>query len=126
MVINLSTNLSEDERRTILGLYYQNKSMRKIRENVHRSLSTIQRIIQQHIERVREHGLILTLSEERLVEPIELAKLYGELEETGISVDDCRSAIPIVQHCRTLQLEPERVSELIDAAVRIGSPNFPR
>lgn len=93
---------------------------------MHRPLATIQGIIQAHVQRVRDHGLVLTLTEERLTEPIQLARLFGELERTNLHVDDCRDAIPIVQRCRALHVRENQVNELIEAALRIGEPEFPR
>ncbi|MGD0424597.1 MAG: hypothetical protein ABSA92_14245 [Candidatus Bathyarchaeia archaeon] len=118
--------ITDDERKRILELFYQRSSRKKIADAVHHSSATVQRVIKAHEREVRENGLISELSEEGLTEPLELARLYGQLQRANLSVDDCREAVPIVQKCRELELEEGRLNELIDAAVGLGEPEFPR
>lgn len=118
--------ISERERKHILELFYQKKSRKEIGAEVGHSPATVQRVIKEHEGKVKENGLIYELSEEQLTEPLELARLYGELQTANVSVTDCRDAIPIVQKCRSLKIEEERANELIDAAITVGEPDFPR
>ena len=118
--------ISEDEKRRILGLFYQGNSRRRIADVVRHSSATVHRVITTHERNVSENGLIYELSEEGLSEPIELARLNRELQRDGVSVNDCRDAIPIVRRCRELGVEEDAVNELIDAAVTLGGPEFPR
>jgi len=116
----------QSERKRILELFYRGNSRKEIADEVRHSSATVQRVIKTHERNVRENGLIYELSEERLTDPLELARLYGELQAASVSVTDCRDAVPIVQKCKQLKLENDTVNELIDAAVRLGEPNFPR
>ena len=120
------SHITPDEKRRILGLFYQGNSRARIADIVSHSSATVHRVIKTHERDVRENGLIYELSEERLTEPLELARLYSELQAAGVSVPDCRDAVPIVQRCRVLGLEEGQVNALIDAAVRLGEPEFSR
>jgi len=120
------TRISIDEKRRILGLFYQGNSRARIADIVSHSSATVQRVIKTHERDVRENGLIYELSEERLTEPLELARLYGELQAAGVSIAECRDALPIVRRCAELGVEVGPANELIDAAVRLGDPEFPR
>ena len=120
------TRISIDEKGRILGLFYQGNSRARIADIVSHSSATVQRVIKTHERDVRENGLIYELSEERLTEPLELARLYGELQAAGVSIAECRDALPIVRRCAELGVEVGPANELIDAAVRLGDPEFPR
>jgi chromosome segregation ATPase len=48
------------------------------------------------------------------------------MKAANVSIADCRDAVPVVQKCRSLKIEAATVNELIDAAIAIGHPEFPR
>lgn len=118
--------ITENERKRVLELFYQGNSRKEIGDVVRHSSATVQRIIKDHELNVRENGLIYEFSEEGLTEPLELARLYGDLKKASLSVTDCSDALPVVQKCRSLNVQEGAISELIDAAVKIGGAEFPR
>jgi predicted RNase H-like nuclease (RuvC/YqgF family) len=118
--------ITQLEVRRILELFYQGNSRKQISAEVRHSTATVQRVIKEHERKVKENGLISELSEQGLTEPIELARCYGEMKTAKVSIADCRDAVPVVQKSRSLNIEGAAVSELIDAAIAIGHPEFPR
>jgi DNA repair exonuclease SbcCD ATPase subunit len=118
--------IAENDRKRALELFYQDNSRKEIGAEIGHSAATVQRVIKEHERKVKENGLISELSEEGLTEPLELARLYGEIKKADASITDCRDAIPVVQKCRSLKIEDGAVNELIDAAVTLGGKEFPR
>jgi predicted nucleic acid-binding Zn-ribbon protein len=119
--------ISETERKRALESFYRDNSRKEIGAEIGHSAATVQRVIKEHERKVKENGLIYELSEEGLTEPLEIARLSGEMEKAEIaSITDCRDAIPVVLKCRSLKIEGGAVNELIDAAVTLGGNEFPR
>ncbi len=112
-------------RRVIVDILYEGLTQRETAEKEHISLPTVNTIWQGFVAKTQADGLSQTLEKDDLLDAVELAKLAKAMKKTGITPTDCFRALPLAGKFKGLKLDPEKIWDIVDAAVKLKTPEFP-
>ena len=90
------------------------------------SLESVNKIWREFCALVTVNGLTPTLESVNLPSAVDLADLAKEMRRHHVTPQQCNQALPLVVIFRNLKLDPHLIPDLLESALQLRGPNFPR